>query len=217
LIQWIYQNKGGEKTAISAGYQIQGINKNTNIAVKGIKGSISRPAQLVVGEYIAWHVWTTDVENALLLIWPHEGYGACFRYFVEGRYRDEIDWVDENADYDISAEIVPLQNDPSAYGSIIFYWRNKETGESKVRSYAFSQNQIAKAVDFALEFDDQIGTPQTTDWKRFYNAKIKRHGSNTWEDISENLFKWKESQASGLKNIHSEDFTDHKFWQRKEL
>ncbi len=50
------------------------------------------------------------------------------------------------------AEIIPLQNDPSAYGSIRFYWKSRETGESKVRSYAFSQYRIAKAVDFALEF-----------------------------------------------------------------
>ncbi len=203
--------------AIAAGYQIQGINRDINIAVKAIRGSISRPAQLAVGEYIAWHVWTTDIENALLLIWPHEGYGACFRYFVEGRYRDEIDWVDENADYDILIEIIPLQNDPSAYGSIRFYWKNKKTGESKVRSYAFSQYRIAKAVDFALEFDDNVGTPQTTEWKCFYNAQIKRYDSNSWKYVSQDLFYWKEWTHSELNNVHSEDFSEHKFWQRKEL
>jgi hypothetical protein len=42
--------------AIAAGYQIQGINKDTNIVVKAIRGSTSKPAQLVVGEYIAWHL-----------------------------------------------------------------------------------------------------------------------------------------------------------------
>ncbi len=203
--------------AIVAGYQIQGINRDVNIAVKAIRGSISRPAQLVVGEYIAWHVWTANVENALVLIWPHEGYGACFRYYVEGRYRDEIDWVDENADYDVLTEIIPLQNDPSAYGSIRFYWRNRETGESKVRSYALSQYRIAKAVDFTLEFDDNIGTPQTTDWKCFYNVQIKRHGSNSWEYVSKDLFYWKEWTHPELNNVHSEVFSEHKFWQRKEL
>ena len=136
--------------AIAAGYQIQGINRDINVAVKAIRGSISRPAQLMVGEYIAWHVWMVNVENALVLIWPYRGDGACFRYLVEGRYRDEIDWVDENTDYDILAEIIPLQNDPSAYGSIRFCWRNRKTGESKVRSYAFSQYRIAKAVDLHL-------------------------------------------------------------------
>ncbi len=43
--------------AVAAGYQIQEINGDINIAVKAIRGSISRPAQLVSGEYIAWHVW----------------------------------------------------------------------------------------------------------------------------------------------------------------
>lgn len=51
--------------AIAAGYQIQGINRDTNVAVKAIRGSISRPAQLMVGEYIAWHVWTVNVEKCL--------------------------------------------------------------------------------------------------------------------------------------------------------
>ena len=175
--------------AIVVGYQIQGINRDVNIAVKAIRGSISRPAQLVVGEYITWHVWTANVENALVLIWPHEGYGACFRYYVEGRYRDEIDWVDENADYDVLTEIIPLQNDPSAYGSIMIL----------------------------LEFDDNIGTPQTTDWKCFYNVQIKRHGSNSWEYVSKDLFYWKEWKHPELNNVHSEVFSEHKFWQRKEL
>ncbi len=143
--------------AVAAGYRIQGINGDINIAVKAIRGSISRPAQLVSGEYIAWHVWTANVEKA---------------------------------------EIIPLQNDPSAYGSIRFYWRSRETGESKVRSYAFSQYRIAKAVDFALEFDDNIGTPQTTDWKCFYNAQIKRHSSNSWEYVSQDLFYWKDVDTS---------------------
>jgi hypothetical protein len=61
---------------------------------------------------------------------------------------------------------------------------------------------LPKAVDFALEFDDNIGSPspQTTDWKCFYNAQIKRHGSNSWEYVSQDLFYWKEWMYPELNN-----------------
>lgn len=202
---------------ISAGYQYQGGNVVNTI---GIKGGVSKPNELCCGsgaEYIALHINTAtrEGENALMLI--RSGDSFCFRYYVEDGYKSEIDWIDGNVEYDFEVEMLPVKPEPpTAYYAIRFYWRNRSTRESKERTYDFSQNRNPNNVDFALEFDDSKSDPQETSWKCFFNGQVKRHGNDYWEDVREEWFGWY-GPTNVIDDVHSEDWTNHKFWQKKEL
>ncbi len=205
--------------AIAAGYQTQGQDGDVDVNIIGIKGGISRPNQLAgYAEYMVLHIWTAEIENCMTFWYSPQKESYVVKYKVEDTHTDDTDTIDGSAEYDVEAEMLPVKPEPpTAYYAIRFYWRNRSTGESKERAYDFSENRNAKAVDFALEFDDNYGEPQETDWKCFFNGQVKRHGSDSWEDINRDWFTWKEWEHPEIANVHSEDWSNHKFWQRKEL